>query len=130
MSIQVAVDQLAETLERYRFAYLLTTGDDGRAHIVAAYVTVAGGSLIVTDAGRRTRVNIEARPSITLLWPPADAADYSLIVDGVATLRGDSVVVVPTRAVLHRPAPPRAVPAGGACESDCVEVGLGVTTVP
>jgi hypothetical protein len=108
MSIAVALDDLPETLARYRFAYLLTVGDDGRAHIVSAYITVSGGSLIVADTGRRTRANIEARPSITLLWPPADAGDHSLIVDGLATLPdAEFVAVAPTWAVLHRPAPPQ-----------------------
>lgn len=118
MSIAVALDQLAETLERYRFAYLLTVGDDGRTHIVSAYVTVVAGSLVVTDTGRRTRANIEARPSITLLWPPADAQDHSLIVDGLATCSADAVSVAPTWAVLHRPAPPPMFRAAAAAWED------------
>ncbi len=65
------------------------------------------------------------RPLVTLLWPPAEPGGYSLIVDGTVTSAegagtGDnSVVVRPTKAVLHRPAvsPDDASPG---CGSDCV----------
>lgn len=125
MSIGVSLEHLAETLAQFRFGYLLTTTDDGQARVVAAYVTVDGAQLVVADAGPRTRANAEARPSVTLLWPPTDPDGYSLIVDGTASVREDAVVVVPTRAVLHRPAPPRPDVPDGGCASDCVEVPLG-----
>ena len=48
------------------------------------------------------------------LWPPARADDYSLIVDGHATVEGETVHITPERAVRHRPAP------GGG--SDCAPV--------
>jgi hypothetical protein len=51
-----------------------------------------------------------------LLWPPSAPGDYSLIVDGAATVAGSTVVVNATRAVRHRPAP------GGG--SDCITVEL------
>ncbi|MDQ2883923.1 MAG: hypothetical protein M3Y48_22910 [Actinomycetota bacterium] len=57
-----------------------------------------------------------------MVWPPADPGDYSLIVDGVGSMRDDELAVAPTRAVLHRPAPPRTTPTGDGCESDCVEL--------
>jgi hypothetical protein len=37
------------------------------------------------------------------LWPPA-GGDYSLIVDGAAQLEGESLVITPTAAVMHRTA--------------------------
>ena len=107
MSITVRLQHLAETLTRYRFAYLLTVGDDTRAHVVAVTTTLANDTLLVTDLGRKTRVNLAAHPLVTLVWPPADPSDYSLIVDGVGSLRDDELAVVPTRAVLHRPARPQ-----------------------
>ena len=57
-------------------------------------------------AGARCR-NAVARPQVTIVFPPAPHADgMSLVVDGDATVAGDHVDVVPTWAVLHRPAPP------------------------
>ena len=128
MSIEVTLPQLAETLTRYRFAYLLTVGDDARAHVVAVTATLANDTLLITDLGRRTQVNLAAHPSVTLVWPPADPSDYSLIVDGVGSMRGDELAVTPIRAVLHRPARSQTTTTGGGCESDCVELPVAAET--
>jgi hypothetical protein len=134
MSIKVTLQQLAETLTRYRFAYLLTIGDDARAHVVAVIPTVAvtptlaNDTLLVTDLGRRTRANVSAHPLVTLVWPPANPSDYSLILDGIGSMRDDELAVTPTRAVLHRPAQPQTTTTGGGCESDCVELPITAQT--
>lgn len=128
MSIKVTRQQLAETLTRYRFAYLLTIGDDGRAHVVAVTPTLANNTLLVRGLGRRTRANLAAHPSVTLVWPPANPSDYSLIVDGVGSMRNDELAVAPTRAVLHRPARPQIITTGGGCASDCVELSIAAQT--
>ncbi|MFC4943932.1 hypothetical protein [Pseudonocardia sp. GCM10023141] len=122
MSIEVTLPELAAMLARYRFAYLLTVGDDARAHVVAVTPVLAGGSLQVGDLGRRTRANVAVRSAVTLVWPPADPADHTLIVDGNGVLRDGSLVIAPTRAVLHRPAPAPVPAEAGACEADCVEL--------
>ncbi|MGH3764472.1 MAG: hypothetical protein ACRDS0_03975 [Pseudonocardiaceae bacterium] len=122
MSINVTLPQLAETLTRYGFAYLLTIGDDARPHVVAVATTLVNETVLVTDLGRRTRANVAARPPVTLVWPPANPNDYSLIVDGVGLMRDDELAVAPSRAVLHRPAPPQPVTIVDGCESDCVEL--------
>lgn len=126
MSIEIKLDALAETLAGFGFGYVLTSRDDGRSHISAVNATVAGGRLRVVDAGDRTRANIAARPEITMLFPPPQAGGYSLIVDGVATLGADDITLAPTRAVLHRPAPPRRelAPDPAACQADCLEIPL------
>jgi hypothetical protein len=128
MSIEVTLRRLAETLTRYRFAYLLTIGDDARAHVVAVSTTLANDTLLVRDLGRRTRANLAAHPSVTLVWPPANPSDYSLIVDGVGSLRDEELTITPTRLVLHRPARPQSTTAGGGCESDCVELPVAAET--
>jgi hypothetical protein len=133
MSIPVELAELADAMAVYRFGYLLSIADDGRAHVVAVTPTIAEGSLVVADLGRRTSSNVAARPAVTVLWPPAEPAGYSLIVDGQAAIDGDGMVtIVPERAVLHRPAQPAAdapVPAvagdpAPGCVSDCVEISL------
>ena len=128
MSIEVTLPQLEEALTRYRFAYLVTIGEDGRAHVVAVHPTLANDILLVRAPGRKTRANLTAHPSVTVLWPTADPDDYSLIVDGVALMRDDELTVAPTRAVLHRPTWPQIIPAGGGCASDCVELPVTAAT--
>ena len=136
MSIPVALPTLADTMARYGFAYLLTSTDGGGApHAVAVTPVLRGEALVIGDLGRRSRSNIGPRPAVALVWPPKDEGDYSLIVDGQAAVEGDRVRISPTRAVLHRPAPPAAaggtgasvaVGASGGCSADCVELDPGV----
>ena len=116
MSVPVEVRDLASHVaDRGSVAYLLTTGDDARPHAVAVVVSIDGDRL-QCDAGNRTAHNAGARPLVSLLWPARTEGDFSLIVDGDATIVGTGddrrVVVVATRAVLHRPA------------SDCVPLDL------
>lgn len=108
MSIQVTLPELAETLTRYTFAYLMSVGDDDKAYVVSVSTTIDGDTLLLTGAGRRAGSNLAARPSATLVYPPADPGEMSLIVDGIGSLRGEDVVVTFTGGVLHRPAPPAA----------------------
>lgn len=103
MSIPVALADLGATLDGFPWGYLITVSDDLRAHSLAVPSRYADGRLIV-DAGRTTRANAAARPEVTLVFPPADGHEYSLIVDGRAEVTGDLVAVTPTGAVLHRPA--------------------------
>lgn len=124
MSIDLSLRRLADSLTRYHFAYLLTVGDDERAHVVAVQPTLANDTLIIEDPGRKTHANLAARPLVTLVWPPTDPSDYSLIVDGAGSMRDGKLVVTATRAVLHRPAPPQVIPTGRGCGSDCIELPI------
>ena len=122
MSIGVAMDQLESTLANYHFAYLLTVTPDGRAHAVAVTPLVLGDDLLLPTVGTKSRANAAQRPLVSLVWPPTQADDYTLIVDGEAAEAGDGLTVRPTRAVLHRPhqGGPHS-PTG--CDSDCVPIG-------
>jgi hypothetical protein len=97
------------------FAYLLTVSDDARPHAVAVVVTIDEKG-VACEAGRTSCANAAARPSVSFLWPPGAPGDYSLICDGVASVDGAHIVVVPSRAVRHRPA------AGGG--NDCAPIDL------
>jgi hypothetical protein len=125
MSIPVPVEGLAEAMASHPYAYLLTVSDDGRPHAVAVVPSLVDGALCAS-VGRRTAANAAARPNgVSLVWPPAETGGYSLIVDGAASVSGEMVSVAPTKAVLHRPAPPDAGPAAAdSCGSDCVGVRL------
>ena len=120
MSIPVSLDGLrAAIAERGAGAYLLTVSDDGSPH--AVHVAVQwDGDVLAADVGRRTAANAGARRSVSLLFPLRADGDYSLIVDGTASVAAGRVVVTPTKAILHRPAP---VPdPTSSCAADCVPI--------
>ena len=116
MSIEVPIDELAATVERYDFAYVVTVSDSGRPHLVAVRPTVSGDELTVS-VGRTSLANATVRPEITLVFPPVDEGGFSLLVDATAssgngpTSGSDSgatsavMRLTATWAVLHRPAP-------------------------
>jgi hypothetical protein len=105
MSIGVTLEELADEMQRYGpTAFVLTTNDDGRAHISHVAVTHEQGALWCTVGGRST-ANAVARSGIAILWPPPTADGFSLIVDADVAVDGDRLRLTPTRAVKHRPAP-------------------------
>lgn len=110
VSISIAVDELFDEVSRWSFCYLLTVRDDERPHLLALRPTVVGDDadrrLRFDAGGGRACTNASARPQVSLVFPPEGGHDgYSLVVDGVASVDGDSIDIVPTSAVLHRPAP-------------------------
>jgi hypothetical protein len=120
MSIAVDLDKLAEALGGYSFAYLVTVGDDYRAHTVAVDPMLVGTGFVLDSVGNRTRRNASAHAGVTLVWPPQEPGGYTLIVDGTATSSGDGLRITPTGAVLHRKPGPDAPPSASACGDDCV----------
>jgi hypothetical protein len=122
VSIPVALEALhAAVEERGGSAYLLTVADDGRPHAVHVPV-LWDGEALAAEVGKRSAANAAARSGVSLLFPLRSPDDYSLIVDGTATVASDGgaarVLIVPTKAVLHRPAA-QPDPAA-ACGADCV----------
>lgn len=124
MSIPVELSSLAEVIARYPFAYLMTGSAQGAPHAVAVMPLWEAGVLVLEDIGRRTRENLLAHPAVGLVWPPPSVSEYSLIVDGQATMEGDTLRIAPTRAVLHRPASRPRPAEHGVCGSDCVELNV------
>jgi len=122
MSIPVPLDRLRAALEeRGGNAYVLTVSEDGRSHVVHCAVRWEGDAL-AADVGSRSAANATARPSVSLPYPVRFDGDYSLIVDGSAAATshdgGHRLLITPTKAVLHRPAP--APDPSSACSADCV----------
>jgi hypothetical protein len=117
--MKVDLEQLADTIGGYGFAYLVTVGEEGRAHVLAVTPETVEGGLAVGGVGRHSQENATARPDVTLVWPPTDAGGYSLLVDGSATVDGSTVTVSPTKAILHRRAPG---PDGTRAGSDCAPI--------
>lgn len=109
----MSLEHLPAAVARRAFAYVTTVSAEGRAHVLAAQV-VPDGLDLVMDVGRRTTSNVAVRPEVTLVFPPVESDGaaamehdaYSLVVDGMGSDRGGRLVVHPTGAVMHRPAPP------------------------
>lgn len=127
MSISVSLEQLRAEMQKFpAMPYLLTVSEGDRPHCVAIAVTWDGDQLVMAP-GNSTLANAAARPSVSILWPPSEAGGYSLIVDASVTATsgggaGDnSISVLPTRAVLHRPAGTTEPEAAG-CGADCVSI--------
>ena len=123
MTVDVALERLRTAVaERGTRAYVLTVSDDGRPHAVHAAVRWEGDAL-AADVGRRSAANATARPAVSLLYAARSDADYSLIIDGDATVAsgedGPRLLVTPTKAVLHRPAA-APDPTATSCDADCV----------
>jgi hypothetical protein len=114
MSVKVDLDQLAAALGDYTFAYLVTVGDDYRAHTVAIEPVLDGAVFDVGPVGGKTSQNLSAHPTATLVWPPSERGGYTLIVDGQA----EGSEIKPLRAVLHRKAAPGVATKPG-CKDDC-----------
>lgn len=110
MSVQVSVDELFEQVGRWGPCYLATVSDDQRPHLLALrpeIVTADGERVLRFDAGGgRACSNAATRPAISLVFPPIATSDgFSLVVDGRARVDGAVIDLVPSGAVLHRPAP-------------------------
>jgi hypothetical protein len=116
MTMKVELGELAERIADYTFAYLVTVGEDSRAHLLAVMPELVDGGLVVGGVGRHSLANVDANPTATLVWPPTAAGGFSLIVDGTATNGGGEITVTPTKAILHRPATDAA---GNRTGSDC-----------
>jgi hypothetical protein len=120
MSVKVDLGQLDDALADFTFAYLITVGDDYRAHTVAVQPALVDGVLDVGAIGKSTRSNARAHPDVTVVWPPREPGGYSLIVDGTGCPAEAAMTVMPTRAVLHRPATPGSPATAAGCMHDCV----------
>jgi hypothetical protein len=119
MSVKVDLGKLADALANVTFGYLITVGDDYRAHTVAVDPMLVDGRLEVSGVGRSTARNVTAHPDVTVVWPPREPGGYSLIVDGHGALTDATLTIAPSSAVLHRPAVPNTPTASG-CGDDCV----------
>ncbi len=108
MSIPVDVDDIAVAAADYPQAYLLTVGDELKAKVADVVVDWHGSTLCVAVGPGSVR-NVTQRPAATVVFAPATAEGYSLLVDGTATLDDcefsdgtPRVHLAPSSAVKHR----------------------------
>lgn len=119
--MKVELGELSDRLREYGFAYLVTVGEAGRAHVLAVMPEIVDGGLLVGGIGKHSVANATTFPDVTLVWPPTEDGGYSLIVDGAATVGDGELTVAPVKAILHRPAPDAD---GKRAGSDCQPVML------
>lgn len=103
MSIPVDVARLDEALAHFGAGYLLTVTPEARTKVLTVDAVVEDGRLRVTGPSPGSARNLEANPAVTLVFPPAEAHGFTLIVDGTGASRGEDFVVTPASAILHRP---------------------------
>ena len=104
MSIPVELSDLAAQIDKYgSVAYLITVNDTGLPHTVSITVSWEEDTLVV-GAGRQTSTNAATHPEVSLLWAAPAEQPYCLITDGHAHAgpQPETLVIKPTRAVLHR----------------------------
>ena len=105
MSIRVDLDKLRTRITEFGTNVLLVSVKPGGVpHVVSVAPSFSGDDLVMS-VGRSTRANVDASPTVTMVWPgPGD--EYCLLVDGRAHRVGDTeselIAVEPTGAVLHR----------------------------
>ena len=119
MSIPVDVPDLRARTADYGWAYLVTVSASPPAHVVPINPVWQGDALAML-VGRRTAANVSAADTVPLCYPSMEEGGYSLIIDGSARVElvdADAkethvVVMTPTAATLHRPAPAATLPEG------------------
>jgi hypothetical protein len=125
MSVQTVRDLRALVTERGPGVYLVTVSAQGGPHTVYTTARWEDGALFA-EAGTTTAANAAARPLVSLLFPVRADGDYSLIVDGLATVdaieHGARLRITPTKAVLHRQGP--SPDPTSSCGADCVPLPL------
>jgi hypothetical protein len=121
VSMKVELEELATRLQEYSYAYLVTVGEEGKAHLLAVLPELSPDALTISGVGKHSLANVELHPTATLVWPPTSPDGFSLIVDGTATVgtSDGEIVVKPTKAILHRPAVDAE---GNRTGSDCAPV--------
>jgi Pyridoxamine 5'-phosphate oxidase len=125
MSVQMVRDLRALVAERGPGVYLVTVSEQGGPHTVYTTARWEDGA-VVAEAGTTTAANAAVRPIVSLLFPVRADGDYSLIVDGQATLEagagGARLRIKPAKAVLHRQGP--SPDPTSSCGADCVPLPL------
>jgi hypothetical protein len=110
VSIPISADELEEAAEGRPWVFLITAGpSDGAAHVVSLTADWSAGGVIrlAVGDGRAAR-NIASGSAPVVVFPPGgsgDRVDYSIIVDGAASLVDGVLTITPTGAMWHRPAP-------------------------
>lgn len=109
MSISVSIAYIP-SLVAGRWGYVVLAADAGAAAKVVALSPAVSSTRLVFDAGTGGMFRRAEQGGMgTFVVVPngvGDLGDYSLVIDGTVSTDGDTIVLEPTSAVWHRPAPP------------------------
>ncbi len=104
MSIPVRLEDLAEVVEGYGSALLVTIGQPLRIKVHTVDPLLRDGALAIPLRGRGSAMNLAVNAQAVVVWMPLEHHGYTLIVDGSGVPTDDGVMVFPESAMLHRPA--------------------------
>jgi hypothetical protein len=109
VSIPISPDDLEAAAEGRPWVFLITSSSGSEAsHVVSLRVEWANaGCMRLTVGEGRAARNITAGSSPVVVFPPGgsgERAEYSIIVDGEASLDGGVLTITPSGAMWHRPA--------------------------
>lgn len=125
MSIKVDLARLAETTADFDHAYLLTVSSAGIVKVNAVDPVVTESSVTIPSTSMQARLNLDANPAVTLVWPPTVRHGHTLIVDGHGVHDASTITVHPETAILPRPGDHADGPAWAdkdGCVQDCRNV--------
>ena len=120
MSVKVELGELAARIGEYDFAYLVTVGEDGRAHVLSVWPEVTADGLVVDGVGRHSQANAAAHPDVTLVFPPARSVAASAC--SSTARRRSTARRSPSRPARRSSTARRPGPDGRRAGSDCVDV--------
>ncbi|MGA4670070.1 pyridoxamine 5'-phosphate oxidase [Propionibacteriaceae bacterium Y1923] len=103
MTIDIPLDRLAEVVDRFDSAVLVTLPEGAHARLATVDPVVRGSTVVVTHARGSALANVAVNPRVTIMWPATEHHGFTLIVDGLGTAVGPDLEVEPDHAVLHRP---------------------------
>jgi hypothetical protein len=104
MSVAVDLAQLDKVLGDFGAAYLLTASPSGQIKVLAVAPRHDGALLLMAEPSGGTAANLANNPTATLVFPPPNAGDLTLIIDGVGQAVATGFEFTAQQAILHRPA--------------------------
>lgn len=107
MSHVVEPSDLSSVATEYAATAYLLYAKAGSARVNHVRVEGIGsdGTLTCRGFGRGLQSPVDDGATLSVLWPAAQAGQFSLIADGVGHINGDVLTISIASAVLHRPAP-------------------------
>ncbi len=126
MSIPVDPTDLRTVCEDFGSAFLLSTSSPRIKVVISDPRVDDDGCVRLPNPGAGTQANVAQNPNVTLAFWPREHHGYALLVDGVARVDADDLVVAPDHAVLHRPAAHAdgGSATDGGCGQDCAPVQI------
>lgn len=116
MTIPVAASEIAATLTRFESATLITHASP-YVKLLTVDPTMEGDDVVVHPIRESTQRNVAVDPHVTLVWQQHVHHGWTLIVDGIGRVEGDTLRVRVESGMLHRPRAHADGPAWEGCDA-------------